>query len=273
MIREAREGRATATLRAAFSMAAADRASRRAGMWLGESVGASRVPPDAGLAIGLRDPEDVVVAAVRRGVGTVKLKIAPGRVDHVLKIRNRFPDLTIGVDANGSFDVNTVWQLEALGGLGVLYLEQPTSDMYSRTCRLARDHVGAPVFADESVRSVDDAKGLLGNSSIDGVVIKVGRLGWEGALEVRDLARESGGLWRASGLVETEIGRAFGNILAACHDAFTSDAAPASWFMEPSSGVLANEPVAIVMGGPGIGVEPDPERMARWQVAAFDFEP
>lgn len=271
----ARNGGTTPTLAAALNMAAADLAARRSGAWLGESVGAVPGSVPIGLAVGLNDVYAHVGAAVERGVATFKLKIAPGNVDHVSEVRSRFPNVKIGVDANGSFDPETLDELESLRGLGVAYLEQPVSDLLSVSCQAVRELSGISVFADESVRSVQDARALLASPFIDGVVVKVGRLGWDGAVQVRDLARSSRKLWRSSGLLESDVGRSFSNVLAACDDQYLSDVAPASWFMDVSlmadSSRLEASQGCVTVGGVGVGAEPDPERLENYQISCLDY--
>jgi L-alanine-DL-glutamate epimerase-like enolase superfamily enzyme len=118
--------------------------------------------------------------------------------------------------------------------------------------------IDVPVFADESVRSVTSAQAALTLDHVDGVVIKPGRLGWSGALAVRELANAAGKLWRASGLLETGIGRAYADILAACPDAFISDVAPAEWYLDTDITESRYADAYItVPTGPGLGVTPD----------------
>jgi hypothetical protein len=76
--------------------------------------------------------------------------------------------------------------------------------------------------------------------------------------------RSVGKAWRASGLLETSIGRSFTNSLAGFADASVSDVAPASWFIEdvvdPNTGTALPPMV------------PDPDRLERWRVERFSVE-
>jgi L-alanine-DL-glutamate epimerase-like enolase superfamily enzyme len=203
-----------------------------------------------------------VERAVQEGISRFKLKIEPGRVGHVAEIRRRYPDVMLGIDANGSFTLDTATELEALSNLDIAYVEQPVADMASAAAIEICSMIVAPVFADESVRSVADAATVLAIEQVDGVVIKPGRLGWTGAIAVRDRANAAGKLWRASGLLETGIGRAYTDILAACPDAFVSDVAPADWFLETdvTESRYANAQIAVP-SAPGLGVTPIPDRL------------
>lgn len=107
---------------------------------------------------------------------------------------------------------------------------------------------------------------------IDGVVVKPGRLGWEGALETIGVAEALGKRWRASGLLESGIGRAFTNLLAAIPTAFASDVAPADWYLEKDvvhQSVVDGE--IELPSGPGIGMDPEPGAIGRYLVATYDL--
>ena len=252
VLRAARVGENTPTLDAAVDEAQADLQAKFAGESLFRVAGATRTIVPVSLAVGLDDPIEEVDRAVQKGISRFKLKIEPGRVGHAIEIRRRHPDALLGLDANGSFSLNSMSELDALSALDISYLEQPFSDM------AAVPAIDMTVFADESVRSVASARVALALDHVDGVVVKPGRLGWSGALAVRDLATSAGKLWRASGLLETGIGRAYTDILAACPDAFVSDVAPAAWYLDTdvTESRYTNAHITVP-SGPGLGVTPD----------------
>ena len=254
----ANTGQHTPTLDAAIDEAQADLRARLAGKSLFDNAGATRAFVDVSLAVGLADPIAEVERAVCRGISRFKLKIEPGRIDHVAEIRRSHPDVLLGLDANGSFASETVQELEALSSLGIAYLEQPVTDMASAAAIESRAAINSLVFADESVRSISGAQAILRLGHVDGVVVKAGRLGWSGALAVRQLATAEGKLWRASGLLETGVGRGYGDILAACPDAYASDVAPAEWYLDTdiTDSRYADARIAVP-SGPGLGVTPD----------------
>lgn len=258
VVRAAQVGERTPTLDAATDEAHSDLQAKLAGESLAEVAGATRKTVPVSLAVGLVDPIGDVRRAVQEGITRFKLKIEPGRVGHVIEIRRNHPDVLLGLDANGSFDLGTIPELAAVASLDIAYLEQPVLDMGSATALRLRSAIDVPVFADESVRSVVGAEAMLEHDHVDGVVVKPGRLGWTGALAVRDRANAAGKLWRASGLLETGIGRAYTDILAACPDAFVSDVAPADWFLESdiTRSRYANAHITVP-SGPGLGVTPD----------------
>jgi L-alanine-DL-glutamate epimerase-like enolase superfamily enzyme len=246
-----RAGQSTPTLDAAIDEAQADLHARLIDESLSQAVGATAKTLPVSLAVGLADPLAEVDRAVEEGISRFKLKIEPGRVGHVVEIRRSHPDVLLGLDANGSFDLSSMSELDALLALDISYLEQPFPDLASVPA------IEVPVFADESVRSVASAQTALALDHVHGVVVKPGRLGWSGALAVRDLANSAGKLWRASGLLETGIGRAYTDILAACPDAFVSDVAPAEWYLgtDITESRYANAHITVPMG-PGSDVTP-----------------
>ena len=272
LLRAARAGESTPTLEAALDEAGADLRARIGGESLFEVAGATRETIPVSLAVGQGDPVAVVERAVGRGISRFKLKIAPGHLGHVLEIRQRYPDVVIGLDANGSFDIDAAADLQVVANLDIAYLEQPVAVLDSDAAKATRGWVGAPVFADESVRSMADAERILRFDHVDGVVIKPGRLGWSGALAVRSLAGAAGKLWRASGLLETGIGRSYTAILGACPDAFVSDVAPAEWFLERDvTGSRFDTGSVSVPQGPGLGVAPDLDLLSRHLVERIDL--
>lgn len=266
LLASARGGHASPTLAAALDQAVSDRAARLAGRPL-STPAHSTVP--ISVAVGIDGAAGRVDAAGDAGARAVKVKVAPGRIDHLPTIRSSHPDLIIGIDGNRSFtDVRDVVDLAI--DLDVAYAEELLADDAAGDI-VALAEAGIPHFADESIRSVADARDAVESSRFTGLTVKPGRLGWSSAQAVVALARTAGVPWRASGLLETGIGRAYADRLAAEADAFVSDTAPASWFF-PSD--VTKRPVADgrvrVPEGPGLGVEPDRDAMAQYVVGEWD---
>ncbi|MDA2978790.1 MAG: hypothetical protein O3B42_03365 [Actinomycetota bacterium] len=268
-----RSGRVPATLRSGLEAAQADFGTRARGEALSKYLGSSRekVPVSLAVGIGGNAPE-IVDEAVARGVNRFKLKISPNRLSHVRQIRGDHPEAILGVDANGSFEPSSADQLASLADLGLAYIEEPCSTSDWATLVRLKQLIDVPVFADESVRSIADARVVLDSPLIDGVVVKPARLGLAGSIEAAKLADASGKRWRASGLFESGIGRAYTEILAAMPSAFLSDVAPADWFFERDVVPSRFEGGHIAIpAGPGIGVEPDRDVVERYLVASYDI--
>jgi len=260
------------TLSSAIEFAVADAEARVAGVSLASEIGAERTSVPASIAVSLGgDPGSVVGRAFSLGVERFKLKIAPGHVQHVFRIVEDYPNAVIGVDANGSFDDRTVDELVTLEDLPLVYLEQPCHPSSTPVLERIRTIMDIPVFMDESVRTVADARTMLGSAFVDGVVVKPGRLGLTGCLETIGEAQRVGKRWRASGLLESGVGRSYTDILAGLPSAFLSDVAPAEWFLESDVVPSRFESGCVSLpAGHGIGVSPDTEVMGRYEIASYE---
>jgi L-alanine-DL-glutamate epimerase-like enolase superfamily enzyme len=260
MLDAARIGGVTPTLAAAIDEALADLQARERGVKLAADLGPLEQTVAISMAVGIGDRSlSTVEEAMDSGIHRFKVKIMPGHTDHVVEIRRRFPRVLIGLDANGSFDEATVGEVLALGDVGIEYIEQPSVDAADSVVALLGIE-GFAVFSDESVRSVPSAERALSYPGIAGVVVKPGRLGWRSSVEVVESARNAGKLWRASGLLESAVGRSFSLSLAALQDAFVSDIAPATrFFAYDVAPVALLEGNIVVPAGSGTGIDVDVE--------------
>jgi len=254
----ARAGTTTPTLAAAMDEAMCDLVARERGISLKSELGPTDATVPISLAVGVGSAAiSTVTTAWESGITRFKIKIMPGYTSHVADIRLMFPDVVIGVDANGSFDASTIAEILALKGLDIAYVEQPTVGFDDAAMQALAD-AGFTVFVDESIRSLPDARRVLATPTVSGVVVKPGRLGWSASVEVVRMARAVGKLWRASGLLETGVGRSFSLALAAASDSFVSDVAPASRFFSYD---VVSQPIdggeLIVPTGAGIGLDVD----------------
>lgn len=261
------------TAAAALDEATADLTARRRGEPLWQSVDGASRPIPTSLAIGL--DEDPVARVTSTGAGGVKLKIRPNAdVSRVHEIRAAFPDMIIGVDANGSYRWEDRDGLLAMDGLGVEYIEQPfpARDLESHT-RL-RDEVVASVALDEPIDSEAAAIRAIEAGACDLLVVKPARVGMTAARAIHDLALAADLRIKASGLLETEVGRAFTFAVAALPAAVFSDVAEASWFLDGSilgGGVDPSNSGSTPTNAPGIGFDPDPTTFAPYVVAVSDL--
>ncbi len=261
------------TAAAALDEATADLIARRNGEPLYSSVGGVSRPIQTSIAVGL--DEDPVDRVTTTGAGAVKLKIRPGDdVARVDGVRSAFPDMPIGVDANGSYRWEDRNSLLAMDALGVAYIEQPfPADDLTSHAQL-RDEIVAAVALDEPIDSEVSAIRAIEAGACDLLVVKPARVGMTAARAIHDLALTAGLRIKASGLLETEIGRAFTLAVATLPAAVYSDVAEASWFLDGSTlGAESNLPTGDITPSrrPGIGFDPDPTAFARYVVAESDL--
>jgi O-succinylbenzoate synthase len=159
------------------------------------------------------------LAAVEGGAGCVKVKVGSGgdavgsAVDRVAAVRDAVgPHVRLRVDANGAWDLDAAEAAVArLARFDLELVEQPVAGL-DDLARLRR-RVAVPLAADESVRSVDDARALARMAAADAVVVKVQPLG--GVAAAMDVAEAAGVPAVVSSLYETSVGVAAGLALAA----------------------------------------------------------
>jgi O-succinylbenzoate synthase len=210
----------------------------------------------------------LAVEAAAAGMTTVKVKVGATSldddVDRVAAVRAALgPGGRIRLDANGVWDVDAA--VAAVGRLAAFDLElveQPVADLADLA--EVRRRVAVPVAADESVRSLGEARRLAALEAADAVVVKVQPLGGvRAALKVIEAA---GVPAVVSSLYETSVGLAAGVALAAA----LPDLPYACGL--GTAGLLAGDVVAdpLIPAGGMLSVrrpEPDPALLARWGTA------
>ena len=216
------------------------------------------------------DPEtaaELAAAAVASGVMTVKVKVGGGSLsedaDRVAAVREAVgPRGRIRLDANGAWEVDTaVTAVERLEAFDLELVEQPVAGL--EDLARVRRRVAVPVAADESVRSLDDARRLAALDAADAVVVKVQPLG--GVRAALQVVEAAGVPAIVSSLYETSIGLAAGVALAAALPELP-------YACGLGTGVLlVGDVVAdpLIPRGGVLAVrrlEPDPALLARWGI-------
>lgn len=269
--------------RAALAGAVLDAQLRAHGISLASHLGSTRTSVDAGVAIGRTDHvADVVAEAaawVELGYGSLKLKIAPGHdIEVVAAVRAEIgDDVTIQVDANGSYTLADAEHLVQLDAFGLAALEQPLSpDALLDHARLAA-RLRTPLCLDEAITSARRAHDAIDLGACAVVSIKVGLVGGiDEARRVHDVCVDAKVAARAGGMLETGVGRAVLIALASLPGfTVTGDLSASSRYFEED----LTEPFELehrglaVPTGPGIGVVPRPDALARYTIARERFLP
>jgi len=199
------------------------------------------------------------------GFGAVKVKMrVPSDVELVARVRDAVgPRVTLRVDANGAWDVGTaVAVADRLARLGVELLEQPVASL--EELAEVRRRCSVPIAADESVRTIDDARRLDRLGAADVVVLKVQPLG--GVRSALAIADAAGVPAIPTSMMETSVGLAAGLALAcalpevpfACGLA-TAPLLSADVTLDPLVSREGRLAARVVV--------PDPELLARYSVA------
>jgi O-succinylbenzoate synthase len=247
------------------------------GTSLAAYLGAVRDRIPCGVSVGIATTADAMLEEIRGYLATgyqrVKLKIEPGRdVDVVRAIGTALgPDVPLSVDANAAYGLEDIEVFRALDALGLVMIEQPLDhEDLGDHAALARQ-LATPICLDESIRSAHDAAFAIELGACRIINIKQGRVG--GILEakrVHDVARDRGVPVWIGGMLETGVGRAVNVALAAMTGVTMpgDTSASARYFAEDITEPFVVEPdgTMAVPAGPGIGVEPNPDRLAAFTV-------
>jgi o-succinylbenzoate synthase len=228
-----------------------------------------RVP--CGVSVGIAPTVEALLEEITgyldSGYRRIKLKIEPGRdLSVVAPVRAALPDTPLSVDANAAYDLSSVSLFEALDELGLLMIEQPLGHDDLRDHARLQQRIRTPICLDESVRSAHDALLAIELGACRVINIKPGRVG--GVLEahrVHDVASKHDVPVWIGGMLETGVGRAANLALAALPGVkFPGDTSASNRYFpeditEPF--VLGPDGTMAVPSGPGIGVEPRPDRL------------
>jgi O-succinylbenzoate synthase len=276
-------GRGHHAAKAALECAVLDARLRSEGMSLAAHLGGVATDVPAGVAIGMHDDlrELLTLAAKYAAAGyrSLKLKIAPGHdLDVVAAVRAEVgPEVALQVDANGSYELADADRLQQLDAFDLACIEQPLApDALIDHARLAA-RLQTPIALDETITSERIARDAIELGACEVVSIKTGLVGGlDAARRTLDACRAAGAGARAGGMLETGIGRAALVALASVPGfTVTGDLSASNRYFADD----LTEPFELVDGrltvptGPGLGVTPRPEVLARCTLARERMEP
>jgi O-succinylbenzoate synthase len=268
--------------RAGLEMACWDALARAKGQPLRTLLGGTRGEILSGVSLGIERNIESLLEQIGRfldeGYRRIKLKIAPQwDVEVVRRVREQFPTVPLQVDANSAYSLDDLPSLQALDDFDLLLIEQPLAhDDIVDHSRL-QTAMKTPICLDESIHSAADARKALDLGACRVINIKVSRLG--GLLEARrvhDLCQSRGVPVWCGGMHEFGIGRA-ANVAIASLPGFTipgdvsgSDKYYAEDIVEPV--ILAHGGAITVFEGPGLGIEPNEERIRSRTLREFSIK-
>jgi O-succinylbenzoate synthase len=263
--------------KAALEMAVLDAELRAAGRSFARELGAVRDRVPCGVSVGIAASVPALLDEVGRyldaGYLRIKLKIEPGwDLEPVRAVRERFGDgVLLQVDANTAYSLADAAHLARLDPYDLLLIEQPLDeDDLLGHVELAR-RVRTPICLDESIGSARAAAAAITLGACAIVNVKPGRVG--GYLEARrihDVCQAHGVPVWCGGMLETGIGRA-ANLALAALPGFTlpgDTSASDRYFRDDVTAPFVLDAGHIaVPSGPGLGVEPRPDRLAELTTA------
>jgi muconate cycloisomerase len=266
-----------------------------AGRWLNVPVhvllgGKARSQIPVTHSIGLLPIEEAEREAAKvaaEGIRTIKIKVGvdPTRdVEMVKRVRAAVGDaVELCIDANEGYKtpgeaIATVRQMEPYR---LKYVEQPVMGI-ERIAAVARA-IDAPVMADESAWNAHDVIQIVERKAAQIVSIYTTKPGGlYKAMEVAATCRAAGIVCNVNGSVELGVGNLANVQLAAAAPAVTLScvvpvSTPAPWLKGQVGGIYYRDdllvaPMKLVEGaievpaGPGMGIDPDLEKIERYRV-------
>jgi O-succinylbenzoate synthase len=183
-------------------------------------------------------------------------------------VRQRFPDITLMLDANSAYTLQDAEHLRQLDAFDLLMLEQPLGydDIYEH--RLLQPQLQTPICLDESILSADDARMALELGACRIINLKPARVGGysESLAIYRVCVEHQAPLW-VGGMMETGVGRAANLAFASLPgvtlpcDISATDRYYNPDVTEPPFVIRADSTIPIAAGA-GIGVQVVGERLA-----------
>jgi muconate cycloisomerase len=226
-------------------------------------------------------PAEIARWAYEQGFRKMKVKVGvepESDVERVRSVREVVgPDVKLGVDANGGWVMSAVAipTIKRLQEFNIYFAEQPVSEGDIEGMAEVRAAVDVPIVADESVYTLSDAKALAARKACDVFSIYIGKAGGiTGAKAIADFALEAGITCVIGSNLELGVGSAAMTHLALSHAAFVPEKFPSDiigpFFFEddilkPSLPLKPGE--ARVFDKPGLGIELDEEKIARYRTA------
>jgi muconate cycloisomerase len=263
--------------KSALDMALHDLIGRTLGLSLPELWGTrQRTAVELSYMVSATTPEEAfkkVSAARTAGYRGVKVKIGlhPTRDPEILRAaKEAAGSLVVWADANQAYAPTDALRLARhCERLGIDVLEQPLPAHASTALQQLAAAVDIPIALDESVASPPDLLELLRRGPLDAVVIKVSKSGGlRNARRMIELCRDAGVALLGSGLTESRLGFAAGAALYAAYGIGWPVDLNGPQFL--SDDPLPSSPAEIgpcyeLPRGPGIGLAPDPAKLARFR--------
>jgi O-succinylbenzoate synthase len=266
--------------KAGIETAAWDLVGRVQGKSVAELLGGTRQEIESGVSLGIeRDGarlDELIERYLAEGYRRIKLKVAPGAdVETLARVRARFPAVPLMVDANAAYTLNDAEHLARFDAFGLTMIEQPLDfgDFHDHAALQGR--LQTSICLDESVRTVRDAQLAIRLGSCRIMNVKVARVG--GLLEakrIHDVCLESGIPVWCGGMHDFGIGRAANIALSSLRGfSIPGDVSGFDKYFEEDivdPPIVAREGIIRVPTGPGLGYEPNMERIERRTIRRFD---
>lgn len=178
-------------------------------------IGGTQAEIACGVSVGLQDSIEALLEKVNReieaGYQRIKIKIKPGKDALLVEaVRRQFPGITLSVDANSAYSLETDCPLlKQLDDFGLLMIEQPLApgDLLDHA-RLQRG-LETSICLDESILCLANARHAHELGACRIINIKLGRVGgYSEAMDIQAFAAAHGMPVWCGGMLEAGVGRA-----------------------------------------------------------------
>jgi len=192
-----------------------DLEAKLAGVPLWRHIGGTREEIACGVSIGLQATTEALLekvsTEVESGYQRIKIKIKPGKdVNLAHAVREQFPNITLSVDANSAYRLETdIALLKQLDDYNLLMIEQPLTpgDLLDHS-KLQRE-LRTSLCLDESIVCLANAQHAHELGACRIINIKLGRVGgFTEAKAIQAFAQEHEMPVWCGGMLESGIGRA-----------------------------------------------------------------
>jgi L-alanine-DL-glutamate epimerase-like enolase superfamily enzyme len=268
------------TAKAAIDMAVWDALGRTLGLPVGAMLGGFTDRMRVSHMLGFDDPAKMVAEAERMrdtyGISTFKIKVGrrPVSLDTavVRALRERFGDaVELYVDGNRGWTASeSLRAMKEMADLDLLFAEElcPADDVLGR--RWLVERLDVPFIADESVTTPADVTREVLGKSATAISIKTARTGFTGSQRMHHLAEGLGLEIVMGNQIDGQVGTACTVAFGAAYQLTSRRAGELSNFLDMSDDLLT-EPLQVRDGvlhtppGPGLGIDIDPDRLARYR--------
>jgi len=236
-------------------------------------IGGTRNEIACGVSIGLQSSIaallDKVSCEIESGYQRIKIKIKPGQdVALVEAVRKQFPDITLSVDANSAYRLETdIPLLKRLDDYNLLMIEQPLTPGDLLDHSKLQKELRTSICLDESILCLQNARHANELGACRIINIKLGRVGgFSEGKAIQAFARKHDMPVWCGGMLEAGIGRAH-NIALSTLPGFTlpGDVSASARYWDED---IIEPPVTVSCegtikppAGPGIGFEVNEDRI------------
>lgn len=267
--------------KAALEGAVWDLYAKRTHQTLASALGGDKKQIEVGISIGIQKSVEELLSLidgyVNEGYKRIKVKIKPGwDVDVIRAIRERFPDVPLMADANSAYSLEDAVLLKQLDEFNLTMIEQPLASDDIIDHATLQKQLKTPICLDESIHSLEDARKAVELGSCGIINIKVGRVGGlTESKKIHDYCESKGIPVWCGGMLESGVGRAHNVAITTLSNfIMPGDTAGSERYWERDiidPEVIVENGYITVPDEPGIGYEPNLERIEKFTVNKIDY--